>query len=214
MWNCTAIYRPSNTRRWFLLSHQVWQFGIAGLLYVLQLIVSVFQTNKYATFLQMWRVHVFVTFRYALRRSGVSQSCVCDYFVFNCKYGLFYPRRLTILFLLLYFEFIFKNGSGFLFCHLTFTSKIHVPSCSIEVLSSFWLENKLFFVYSYWNVPNISPISYRQAKSRNILCRCVVGEWTLCTEPLKYRYVQYWPFLTWICLTGRWYALLRSHRSL
>ena len=33
MWNCAAIYTRLKISWWFLLSHQVWEFGIAGLLY-------------------------------------------------------------------------------------------------------------------------------------------------------------------------------------
>jgi hypothetical protein len=37
MYNSAAICAPSTTRRWFLLSHQVWEFGRAGPIYFLQL---------------------------------------------------------------------------------------------------------------------------------------------------------------------------------
>jgi len=49
----------------------------SGTLDVLQLTVSIFQTNKSRPSIRMWRSHVTVPSRSALRKSGVSQSCVC-----------------------------------------------------------------------------------------------------------------------------------------
>jgi hypothetical protein len=151
---------------WCLLSHQVWEFGKAGPLYVLYLNCSSSKPTSLDHSIRMWRSHVTMSPRSSLRMSSRTLSLRL-YFVFSCN-----------------------NGSSFLFLQLIFTFTKYEPSYNVNVVSSLSLTTWiifLLFLFKKLNPPNT------QAHSSYILCICLVRELTPCNKVLNCRYMQYLP---------------------
>ena len=141
-----------------------------GLLYVLQLTVSVFQSNINVSSTPLWRSHMTASSRSTLRTSGVSHPFVCRcLFVSNSNTSFNISFRL-----------------------LMFTDTPLGPSYSLEGDSSM-LEILIYF----WLIPiQLCPPpapKYTNKFKKYFFSSCVAWNLISCGKLEEYRFVHCWP---------------------